>query len=136
MTGELFIDGREIQTVSVSADLSSIVTNDSRRDSAARYALNVKQNPTATFNLTQPLALSEIDGSKVSVRAEGQLTVNAITRDVNVDLDAQLVNNTIVVVGSTKVTFSDYDVAVPSASIVLSVDDHGVIEFQLLFTRE
>ena len=82
------------------------------------------------------MALSEIDGSKVSVRAEGQLTVNAITRDVNVDLDAQLVNNTIVVVGSTKVTFSDYDVAVPSASIVLSVDDHGVIEFQLLFTRE
>tara|TARA_B100000131_G_scaffold4624_1_gene4732 strand:- start:1946 stop:2725 length:780 start_codon:yes stop_codon:yes gene_type:complete len=136
VTGELFIDGSEIQTVSVSADLSSIVTNDSRRDSAARYALNVKQNPTATFNLTQPLALSEIDGSKVSVRAEGQLTVNAITRDVNVDLDAQLVNNTIVVVGSTKVTFSDYDVAVPSASIVLSVDDHGVIEFQLLFTRE
>ena len=136
VTGELSIDGSEIQTVSISADLSSIVTNDSRRDSAARYALNVKQNPTATFNLTQPLELPQIDGSKVSVRAEGQLTVNAITRDVNVDLDAQLVDNTIVVVGSTKVTFSDYDVTAPSAAIVLSVDDHGVVEFQLLFTRK
>ena len=61
VTGELSIDGSEIQTVSISADLSSIVTNDSRRDSAARYALNVKQNPTATFNLTQPLELPQID---------------------------------------------------------------------------
>tara|TARA_Y100001970_G_scaffold289528_1_gene420224 strand:+ start:6307 stop:7080 length:774 start_codon:yes stop_codon:yes gene_type:complete len=136
VAGELSIDGSEIQTVSVSADLSSIVTNDSRRDSAARYALNVKQNPTATFTLTQPFVLPEIDGSKVSVRAEGQLTVNAITRDVIVALNAQLVDSTIVVVGSTKIIFSDYDVAVPSARIVLSVDDHGVVEFQLLFIRE
>ena len=80
--------------------------------------------------------IPQIDGSKVSVRAEGQLTVNAITRDVNVDLDAQLVDHTIVVEGSTKVTFSDYDVTAPSAAIVLSVDDHGVVEFQLLFSRK
>ena len=136
VVGELSMDGNEIQKVSVSADLSSIVTNDSRRDNAARYALNVKQNPTATFTLVKPLILPEADGSKVSLQAEGQLTVNAITRDVSVDLSAQLVDSTIVVVGSTKVTFSDYDVVVPSAAIVLSVDDHGVVEFQLLFTRE
>ncbi|MEC9473136.1 MAG: YceI family protein, partial [Actinomycetota bacterium] len=134
--GELSIDEGKLQRVSVTADLSSLVTNESRRDRAARHALNVKENPTATFTLNQPLELPETDGSEVSLQANGQLTVNGISRDVVVELSAQLVENTIVVVGSTEVTFADYDVAVPSASIVVSAEDHGVVEFQLLFVRD
>ena len=42
---------------------------------------------------------------------------------------------TVVVVGSTEVVFADYDVEVPSAVIVVSAEDHGVVEFQLLFVR-
>jgi len=136
VAGELSIDEGKLQRVSITADLSSLVTNDSRRDRAARHALNVKENPISTFTLNQPLKLPETDGSEVSLRANGQLTVNGISRDVVVSLRAQLVENTIVVVGSTEVTFDDYDVAVPSASIVVSAEDHGVVEFQLLFVRE
>jgi hypothetical protein len=33
------------------------------------------------------------------------------------------------------VAFSDYDVTVPSAPIVLSAEDEGTIELQLLLTR-
>ena len=133
--GELLIEDGQLVQVSVSADLSAIVTNDSRRDRAARHALNVSENPMATFVLAGPVPLPETDDSPVSIEVLGRLTINGIARDVPLVLDAQMVDNTIVVVGSTEVTFADYDVTVPSAIIVVSAEDHGIVEFQLLFTR-
>ena len=134
--GELSIRKGQLVSVSISADLSTIVTNDSRRDNAARNALNVRENPIASFILDEPVDLPSTDGSRISVQAEGQLTVNGISKTTVFELEAQIVERTIVVVGRTEVVFSDYDVAVPSASIVVSVEDQGVAEFQLLFVRD
>ena len=134
--GELSIRNGQLVSVSISADLSTIVTNDSRRDNAARNALNVRENPIASFILDEPVDLPSTDGSRISVQAEGQLTVNGISKTTVFELEAQIVERTIVVVGRTEIVFSDYDVAVPSASIVVSVEDQGVAEFQLLFVRD
>ena len=133
--GELRIGEGELQSVSVSADLSTLITNDSRRDRAARNALNVSENPIASFSMDKPVALSATDGSAVSLKVKGELLINGIGREAEFDLQAQLVGETIVVVGSTEVVFADYDVEVPSAVIVVSAEDHGVVEFQLLFVR-
>jgi hypothetical protein len=54
---------------------------------------------------------------------------------VTIPLQARLVDTTIVVVGSTDVVFSDFGVEVPSAPVVLSAEDEGILELQLLFTR-
>ena len=62
-------------------------------------------------------------------------TCARVTQSVEFPLEAQLVEGTVVVVGSLDVTFSDFDVTVPSAPIVVSVDDEGVLELQLLFTK-
>ena len=133
--GELAIQNGQLVSVSISADLSAIVTNDSRRDNAARNAMNVKENPIASFVLDQPVDLPETDGSQIALQAEGQLTVNGISKAVIFELEAEAVARSIVVVGQTEVIFADYDIAVPSASIVVSAEDHGVVEFQLLFVR-
>ena len=133
--GELRIGAGELQSVSVSADLSTLITNDSRRDRAARNALNVSENPIASFSMDKPVALSATDGSAVSLKVKGELFINGIGREAEFDLQAQLVGETVVVVGSTEVVFADYDVEVPSAVIVVSAEDHGVVEFQLLFVR-
>ena len=133
--GELIIGAGELQSVSVSADLSTLITNDSRRDRAARNALNVSENPIASFSMDKPVALSASDGSAVSLKVKGELLINGIGREAEFDLQAQLVGETVVVVGSTEVVFADYDVEVPSAVIVVSAEDHGVVEFQLLFVR-
>ena len=37
--------------------------------------------------------------------------------------------------GSIEIVFADYDMDPPSAFIVLEVDDHGIMEFQLVFER-
>ena len=133
--GELSIQNGQLVSVSISADLSAIVTNDSRRDNAARNAMNVRENPIASFVLDQPVDLPETDGSQIALQAKGQLTVNGISKAVMFELEAKAVARSIVVVGQTEVIFADYDIAVPSASIVVSAEDHGVVEFQLLFVR-
>lgn len=52
-----------------------------------------------------------------------------------IDIEAQLVGSVIAVVGSVEITFADFDVTVPQVPIVLSAEDHGIMEFQLLFRR-
>ena len=67
--------------------------------------------------------------------ATGTLDLHGVTRQVEVPIQARMVDGTIVLVGSFDVVFSDYGVSVPSAPIVLSVADEGVIEMQILLTR-
>jgi hypothetical protein len=40
-----------------------------------------------------------------------------------------------IVVGSLDIVFADYGVSVPTAPIVVSAQDHGVVEFQLFFAH-
>ena len=71
----------------------------------------------------------------VSVTASGEMTINGVTNAVDFPLAAQLVDGTVVVVGSLDIAFSDYDVEVPSSPIVLSVEDNGTLEMQLLLVK-
>ena len=71
----------------------------------------------------------------MSVTATGDLTIHGVTKSVEIPLEAQLVDGTVVLVGSTEVTFSDYGVEVPSAPVVVSVSDTGTLELQLLLTK-
>jgi polyisoprenoid-binding protein YceI len=88
---------------------------------------------TATFVLTEPVELGAgaASGTSVTGDATGDLTVHGITRQVTIPLQAQLVDGTIVIVGSTEITFADYGVSVPEAPIVLSAEDTGTLELQL-----
>ena len=46
------------------------------------------------------------------------LVINGVSQPVEFAIEAQLTGDLIVVVGNTSVTFSDFDVEVPSAPIV------------------
>ena len=137
VSGSLTIDGETVTSVTVEADMTGIITDDSRRDRAIQSALGTGRFPTALFTLTEPIDLGTDPGSggPVNTTAVGELTVKDITRAVEIALEAQLVDDTVVVVGSTEVVFADYDVTVPRVPIVLSAEDHGIIELQLFFTR-
>src|SRR5690606_29498371 len=135
--GELTIEGTTLTEALVTADLSEITTNESMRDSRVRSALSTGEFPEATFTLTEPVELGEAatSGGPVSVTATGELTIKGITRPITIDIEGQVAGSTLVVVGSTEITFADWDVQVPSAPIVLSAEDHGVLEVQLLLRK-
>ncbi len=137
VTGSITIDGETVTAVTVEADMSAITTNDSLRDRPVQTALNTAEFPTAVFTLTEPIDLGPDpdSGNPISTTAVGELTVKGITQPVQIALEAQLVDDTVVVVGSTEIVFSDYDVSVPRVPIVLSAEDHGIVELQLFFAR-
>ncbi|HEY6531550.1 MAG TPA: YceI family protein [Acidimicrobiales bacterium] len=138
VTGTMSIEGTTLTAAQFDIDVSTITTNESRRDDRVQEALETDQFPTATFTLTAPVDLGADpqSGQDLSVTATGDFTVHGVTRQVEVPLQARLVDDTIVVVGSFDVTFSDYGVSVPRAAIVLSVEDHGILELQLLLVKQ
>lgn len=137
VTGSLEIVGTSLTAVEVSGDLTLLVSDESRRDGAVQRSLNTQEFPTAVFQLTDPIDLGEAvdSGAVVDTTARGTLTLKGTTRPVEVGVQARNVDGRILVVGSFEIEFDDYDITPPSAISVLSVEDHGIIEFQLWFTR-
>lgn len=137
VNGGLTIAGTTVSNVEITVDLASLQTDDGNRDNRMRSALATDEFPTATFVTTSPIELGAIpaEGETISVTAVGDLTIKGVTKSVEIALDAQLVNGTLVVVGSTPVVFADYGVETPRAAIVVSIEDEGTIEFQLFFTK-
>jgi polyisoprenoid-binding protein YceI len=137
VSGSIEIDGTTLTSAEMVVDLTSIVSDQARRENAIQRSLGTGANPQATFVLTEPIELGEAAaaGEVVDVIATGELTVNGVTNVVEIPLQAQLVDGMILITGSTEVLFADYSVTAPSAPVVVSVEDNGILEFQLWLSR-
>ena len=138
VTGSLELEGSTLTAVSIEVDMTSLRSDDNRRDGAmSRQALETNAFPTAQFVLTGAIDLGTIpsEGVPISVTASGDLTLHGVTAQVDIPLEAQLVGNQIVVVGSVDIVYGDFGIELPSAPILVGVDDHGLIELQLTFAR-
>lgn len=137
VSGSFTIEGTTVTEADFEVDLSTITTNESRRDSRVQDALETDQFPTATFTLTEPLDLGDgaADGEAVSVTATGDFTIHGVTESVEFPLEAQLVDGTVVLVGSIDQTLTGYDIEAPSSPVVLSISDEFTVELQFLLVR-
>jgi polyisoprenoid-binding protein YceI len=135
--GSVTVTGSTVSAAQITADLTDVTTNDSRRDDAVQRALSTTRFPNATFVLTQPITLASTpaEGERITVPATGDLTIRGVTRTATVDLQAQMQGDVLVVVGSAPVRLADFGVTAPTAPIVASVADAGTFEFQLYFRR-
>lgn len=138
VNGTATISGDTLTAATFEVDTRTFKTNAAQRDSRVQSALETGQFPMATFTLTEPVALGSgaTAGEDVSVTAVGTFTLHGVTTQVEVPIQARLVDQTIVLVGSFDIAFSDYGVSVPKAPIVLSVADTGTVEMQLLLTKQ
>lgn len=138
VSGSMELAGSTVTAATFEVNMTAIITNDSRRDRRVQSAIKASEFPTATFTLTDPIDFGQIpaDGEMVMAIASGDLTVAGVTNPVQMSLEAQVVDgDKIIVVGSTTLEFSDFGVTVPSAPIVVSAEDGGILEVQLWFTR-
>ncbi len=137
VSGSIELSDTELLAAEVTVTMGTLRTDNSFRDGRIYDALNTSEFPTATFALTSPVQLPSglNDGAVFSGVAEGDLTIKGITNRASFSIEAQLIGDRILAVGSSEVTFSDYGVTAPTAPIVVSVEDQGIMEFQLFFTR-
>lgn len=138
VSGTMTISGTTVTAASYTADLTTLQSDDQRRDGQLRrQALETGTYPTATFKLTQPIELGALpaDGATIDATATGELTLHGQTRTVNIPLQAKRSGNEIDVTGTLQIVFADYGIQKPSSFIVLSVADNGILEVQLRFTK-
>jgi polyisoprenoid-binding protein YceI len=139
VTGSLVLDGTAITTVDVTADLTSLESDDDRRDGQLRrQAIETEQFPEAKFTLSTPIDLGSLpaDGGTVQATATGQLTLHGVTKEIQVPVQASLSGDVVTVTGSIEIAFADYDIDQPTSMLVLSIEDHGTIEFKLHFRHD
>ncbi len=138
VSGSLTITGAQVTAATITADLTTLQSDDSRRDGQLDHAgLETSAFPTATFTLTSPLDVGAdpTSGREIDVTAQGTLTLHGVTKAVTIPLKARLVGSVIEVTGTLPITFSDYGIVPPTSFIALSVSDTGTMELQLLLTH-
>ena len=132
----LTLDGTSITAVDVTADLTRLTSDDDRRDGQVqRQAIQTGQYPTSTFKLSAPIELGSVpaDGQTIDATATGELTLHGVTKTVQVPIQARLSGDVVTVTGSVEIPFADYGIQQPTSFLVLSIEDHGIIELQLHF---
>ena len=138
VSGTLTLDGSSVTAVDVNADMTTLQSDDNRRDGQLRrQAIETEQFPTATFKLTSPIDLGSVpaDGATIDATATGELTLHGQTKTVQVPIQATRSGDVVTVTGSIDILFADYGIAQPTSFIVLSIEDHGIMEFQLHFRK-
>jgi polyisoprenoid-binding protein YceI len=136
VSGSLTIDGTAITAMQVSVDMTTLQSDDSRRDERLRTdGLQTDQFPTAAFTLTKPIAVGSVpkDGQTIQAVAVGDLTLHGVTRSVEVSIQAQRNGDEIEAIGSVDVALTDYGIEAPTGFLVLSIANTGTIELHLLF---
>jgi polyisoprenoid-binding protein YceI len=134
--GTLALDGTTITSVDVVADMTSLKSDDERRDGRLRdQAIEYERYPEAHFTLNSPIELDSLpaEGGTVTATAMGELTLHGVTKSVEVPVTASRSGDVVTITGSIDIAFADYDIGQPTSFLVLSIEDHGIMEFQLHF---
>jgi polyisoprenoid-binding protein YceI len=138
VTGHLTIADSTATAASFSVTMDTIRSDKSQRDDRFNGPImNVAKYPTGTFALTSPVDLAPLPaaGTVKTYTVHGKLTLHGTTRAVTVTLTAERTASGIKVAGQIPVLFSDYNIQNPSFAGFVTTQDHGLLEFLLVFTR-
>jgi polyisoprenoid-binding protein YceI len=138
VTATMTIHGTTVSDVTVTADLRSLSSDSSLRDGRVReQGLESNRFPQAKFVLTTPIELAKLPaaGETIQVDATGDFTLHGVTKRVTIPMQGRWDGETVQVVGSLPVAFSDYGISAPSSPLVASIDDHGEMELKLFFEK-
>lgn len=135
VAGTLTFDGTTLAAAEFTIDMTSVASDDNRRDGQYRRIMAVDEFPTSRFVLTEPIDVGTepTEGATVSATATGELTLRGVTNSVTFALDGDVSNGQIVVVGNIPIVFAEYGIENPSRAGI-TTEDNGLLEFALVFT--
>ena len=137
ITGQFTIEGAQVTAGEFAVDMTTLKSDEGRRDSAFNgRIMKVSTFPTATLVLTEPIDFGEVptDGTTIPATATGDLTLHGVTLSVTFDVEATFESGRVGVLGQIPIVFADYDIPNPSNGTIRA-DDHGLLEFVLIFDR-
>lgn len=133
VTGSVTVDGDRVEGADLRADMTTVHSDQARRDDALRSrAIETDRYPSARFTLAGPVALGT--GPR---RARGTLTLHGRRAAIAVTVRGQrLSGDRLELVGSAPIRFATFAIEPPSVAGLVTVSDHGVLEFRLVLARD
>jgi polyisoprenoid-binding protein YceI len=138
VTGTMSVSEDEVTGVEIEVDMTTLESDKPFRDDAIRTrGLESNEFPTGSFVLSGPIEFPDgvADGESVQATATGELTLHGVTKQVTIDMEAQIEGDHAVVVGSSPVALTDFGIEPPTNAQVLSVANDGEFEFQVFFSK-
>jgi polyisoprenoid-binding protein YceI len=138
VTGHMTIAGTTVTGGTFSVPMASVHSNSGERDNNFDgRIMEVAQYPTATFRLTSPIDLAPLPAGGVITHytAHGNLTLHGTTHTVTFTLSAERKGAQIEVSGDIPVVFADYNIENPSYAGLVTTQNHGLLEFLLVFNK-
>jgi polyisoprenoid-binding protein YceI len=137
VTGSVTIAGSTVNKATFTVDMTTVSSDQQRRDNQFNgRIMDTSSYPTATFTLSSPIVLSSIPavGTQSTAQATGVLTMHGTSKSVTFIVKGQRTTTGIEVTGSIPIVFADWNIPNPTFGPV-STDDHGALEFLLVFKR-
>lgn len=131
-------DGTVVSGSKVTIDLSTLASDESRRDNFVKSnVLQTGTYPTAEFVPTKleglPAALPT--SGDAAFKMTGDLTVRGVTQTVTWDVTAQAQPNAVSGTAATTVTFEQFGMTPPKVGPVLSVDEQLMLQIDFQAER-
>jgi polyisoprenoid-binding protein YceI len=138
VTGTVTVQGSTVPSAEFEADMTKLASDSGRRDNQLRgNGLKTNQFPTASFELTKPIALTAPPavGAEMDVQATGNLTLHGVTKEVTIPLKVRWSGDLIDIAGQAPIVMADYGINPPSIGGFVSVAGEGVFELQLTLVK-
>lgn len=137
VTGSITIDGKTVSAATFTVDMTTVTSDEQRRDNQFNgRIMDTASYPSSTFKLSSPIVLSSIPaiGVQGSTQATGVLTMHGTSKTVTFTITGQHTANGLQITGQIPITFADWNIPNPSFGPV-TTEDHGILEFLLVFKR-
>lgn len=136
ITGTFYLtaDGAALdtsQTSSFTVDLTTLQSDEDRRDNRVQDALETGQFPTATFTATSISGLDTTaiaDGAQVTFQLNGTLELHGVTQEVTWEVEATRQQNVISAIANLDIAFADYGITPPNIGGFVSVEDTATLQ--------
>ena len=138
VTGSMTIRGTSVTAATFSVPMDTIRSDESERDAQFNgRIMETATYPTGTLSLTTPIALRTLPPVGVirTYTATGTLTLHGTTRTVTFGLQAERTASGIEVSGSIPILFARWNIGNPSFAGFVTTQNHGLLEFLIIFTR-
>jgi polyisoprenoid-binding protein YceI len=127
VTGTVTVSGDRVTAADLHADMRTVRSDQPQRDGTLRVAaIETRDYPDARFRLAAPFSLSP-----TPQRVTGRLLLHGRTAPVTVTVRGQRTRGRVELVGSAEIAFRRFAIKPPSIAGLVTVRDHGVLEFRL-----
>lgn len=131
--GTARIVGDTIAEAELEADLTTLRSDEARRDQALRTrGIETDRFPRTTFTLAEPAAVVPEPGGRERGSVLGRLELHGQEREVRADVQVGWSGQRLEVVGDARIAFADFGIEPPSVAGFVTVRDEGRLEFRVL----